>query len=712
MTDGATNEQQDVVLLVDDNPTNLQVLFKTLAPKGYKLLVAKDGTSALDVAAKTKPSLIMLDINMPGMNGYEVCERLKADKNTAKSAIIFCSAQDDISSIVKGLELGAVDYVPKPFQAAEVIARVETHLTIQRLKSQLQDRNDALEHELRVAQELVEDASARVEGPLLGDSPVINGLRAQIDSLAPDGDPVFISGPAGAGHEAVARQIHHESPRRNRAFIYVDCLGLGTDAKAELVGKSGSFLGLGTGGQTGKWDLAGGGSLFLDRVDSLSGAAQRALATRLKDARKKNGADTSVRVIAYALDDLNSLVDGGAFQKELAEQLTGKTIEIPPLSERMDDLPILAEHFLRQKAGRLGKSLERISKKSLKRLSKHRWPGNIDELQGVLECAIVAADGPELDVDEALLDSGERIGRYRLVDKLGEGGMGQVWSAKHELLRRPAAVKLISTAQLSGADKREKALRRFEREALVTATLRCPNTVQLYDFGVSTAGDIYYVMELLDGIDLDAMVTKFGALPAERMVWFFKQACRSLAEAHAEGLVHRDIKPPNLFACRLGLEHDYLKVLDFGIAKQTDTQDDMNLTGASIIGSPAFMSPEQVESKPVDARTDIYALGCVAYWLLAEDTVYQAETSIAMCFQHVSGTPRPLSSLAPKEVPAALEAIVMACLEKKPENRPQSARELWQSLDDLQLDEPWSAGRAQAWWAEHLPELKPAPMST
>ena len=208
------------------------------------------------------------------------------------------------------------------------------------------------------------------------------------------------------------------------------------------------------------------------------------------------------------------------------------------------------------------------------------------------------------------------------------------------VLRRPAAVKLISGSQLAGADQRETALRRFEREAHVTATLRCPNTVQLYDFGVSTSGDIYYVMELLDGIDLDEMVRKFGPLPPERVVWFLKQSCRSLGEAHAAGLVHRDIKPPNLFSCRLGLECDVLKVLDFGIAKQSNAEDDMNLTGTNIIGSPAYMAPEQVEGKAVDGRTDIYALGCLACWLLAADTVHEAESRLAMCLAHIQGTPR------------------------------------------------------------------------
>jgi len=703
MTPARTEGQetpQDVVLLVDDNPTNLQVLFKTLSPQGYKLLVAKDGPSALDVAAKARPSLILLDIMMPGMDGYEVCRRLKADADLSRSAVIFCSALDETQNIVKGLELGAVDYVSKPFQAAEVLARVETHLTVQRLRSELESRNAQLEHELQVAQELVEDASARVEGPLLGESDAIKELRERIVAYARDDGPVLITGPAGAGHEAVARTLHGESSRRNRAFIYVDCLSLGTDPKVELVGKSGSLLNLGAGKQPGKWDLAAGGTLFLDRVDSLPPSAQEAVADRLRsEQRGRDG--TSARVIAYARGPHSSLVGDGGLHEKLAEQLTERSLRVPALAERADDLPVLAEHFLRQKAGRLGKTVERISKQSMKQMSKHRWAGNIDELQGVLECAIVAAVGPELEVDDALLDGGERIGRYRLVEKLGEGGMGQVWSAKHELLRRPAAVKLISADALAGPEKRDS-LKRFEREALVTATLRSPNTVQMYDFGISVGGDFYYVMELLEGIDLHHLVSEHGALPPERAVWFLKQACRSLAEAHRAGLVHRDIKPPNLFACRVGLECDFLKVLDFGIAKQLDQRDDMNLTGTNIVGSPAFMAPEQVEGAAVDGRTDLYALACVAYWLLAEDTVYKAESTLAMVVAHVQGKPRRLSDLSPRTVPPELEEIVMACLEKDPANRPASAVDLWTALDAVPLDDPWTAAKAEGWWDEHM----------
>ncbi len=185
------------------------------------------GKSAIDVAHQARPSLILLDIMMPGMDGYEVCRRLKAEPATQSSAVIFCSALDDTRDIVKGLEVGAVDYISKPFQAEEVLARVDTHLTIRRLQDQLRERNEALKHELQVAQELVEDATARVEGPLLGDSEAVTLLRAQIERLVHGDDPVLLFGPSGSGHEAIGRAIHNQSQRRNRPFIYVNCLNLG-----------------------------------------------------------------------------------------------------------------------------------------------------------------------------------------------------------------------------------------------------------------------------------------------------------------------------------------------------------------------------------------------------------------------------------------------------------------------------------------------------
>ncbi len=700
----ASEEQAPVVLLVDDTPTNLQVLFKTLNGRGYKLLAAKDGESALEIAAKARPALILLDIMMPGIDGYETCRRLKAQPETADAAIIFCSALDEASDKVKGFDLGAVDYVAKPYEASEIVARVETHLTIQRLQTDLQARNRELERQLRVSQELVHDAGVRVEGPLLGESAAVRSLRARVQASGADDRPVLLSGPAGAGREAVAHAVHDASGRGHRAFITLHCMALGGDAKDTLFGARGSLLKLGSDRKPGKWDLAEGGTLFLDRIDALPAATQKALLSRLEDA-SRSGAGYAVRLVAYTGHDLGELSQAGAFDPALHERLAAHAISLPPLAERPDDLPALVEHFLQRLASRLGKTVERVSKASLKRLLKHSWPGDVQELQSVLECALIAAEGRELEVDEALLAGGGRVGSYQLIERLGAGGMGEVWRGQHELLRRPAAVKLIASKHTQDLGQRDTALKRFEREAHATASLRSPNTVQLYDYGVSDGGEIYYVMELLRGLDVDSLVKQFGPLPVERAVHLLRQACRSLGEAHSAGLVHRDIKPANLFASILGPEFDVLKILDFGVVKAEANPDDVNLTGTEVVGSPAFMSPELVlGERDVDGRADLYSLGCVAYWMLAAQPVFKADSPTAMCVAHATAEPRPLSLLSDAAIPQALEDVVMACLAKQPADRPGSAAELWQRLGEVPLAEPWTPGRAESWWRGNLPE--------
>ena len=203
------------------------------------------------------------------------------------------------------------------------------------------------------------------------------------------------------------------------------------------------------------------------------------------------------------------------------------------------------------------------------------------------------------------------LGNYHLVERLGQGGMGEVWKAQHRLLARPAAIKLIrpSLIEKGGASD---LIRRFEREAQVTAQLQSPHTVELFDFGVADDGGFYYVMELLDGLDLEALVTRYGPIPAERAIHMLRQVCHSLAEAESKGLVHRDIKPSNIFACRYGGDHDFIKVLDFGIVKATDpseTETGVGLTNTILPqGTPAFVSPEQaLGGACIDGRADIYA---------------------------------------------------------------------------------------------------------
>jgi serine/threonine-protein kinase len=309
----------------------------------------------------------------------------------------------------------------------------------------------------------------------------------------------------------------------------------------------------------------------------------------------------------------------------------------------------------------------------------------------------------------------KELGSYRLVERLGEGGMGEVWRAEHRMLARPAAIKLIRTELLSteSATDRASIVARFEREAQATAELRSPHTVSIFDYGVSDDGTLYYVMELLPGIDLETLVERFGALPPERVVHLLTQACESLAEAHAHGLIHRDVKPANLYVCRLGIACDVIKVLDFGLVARARTPSgNPHLTGSGfIVGTPRFLSPEQAAGKSVDERADIYALGCVGYWLLTGTPPFLAKNPGELIADHLRTLPEPPSKRLGTPIPESLERVLLACLEKDPKKRPLDA---WSLLSDLQacgLD-GWGATQARAWWETNLKELAgPEPRS-
>jgi serine/threonine-protein kinase len=297
------------------------------------------------------------------------------------------------------------------------------------------------------------------------------------------------------------------------------------------------------------------------------------------------------------------------------------------------------------------------------------------------------------------------MGSYRLEESLGKGGMGEVWRASHRMLARPAAVKLVRADALGlDPDTYATALTRFEREAQVTAALQSPHTVELYDYGVSDDGTLYYVMELLDGIDLNQLVAEHGALPAERVIHIVRQVCASLGEAHKRGLVHRDVKPANIYLCKRAFEYDFVKVLDFGLVRKhsgldpEERADNLSKIGM-VIGTPAYMAPEVVKGVPADSRSDLYAVGCVAYRLLTGVDVFDAPTLPALLVAQASEQPVPPSQRCGAEIPPGLETIVLDCLTKHPEDRIQSAQEIVARLDLIELRESWSQERAENWWS-------------
>jgi serine/threonine-protein kinase len=297
----------------------------------------------------------------------------------------------------------------------------------------------------------------------------------------------------------------------------------------------------------------------------------------------------------------------------------------------------------------------------------------------------------------------QQLGQYTLEAKLGEGGMGVVYRARHAMLQRPTAVKLIDPEHNSDAQ-----LARFEREVQLTTRLTHPNTITIYDYGRTLDGVFYYAMELLDGVTLEDVVDVDGAQPPERVVRILRQVAGALGEAHALGLIHRDIKPGNIMLCTRGGTQDVAKLLDFGLVKQVGGRGAPTVTAETkLIGTPMYMSPEAVMApEAMDGRSDLYALGAVGYYLLTGDHVFKGATAVEVCGHHLHSRPPPLSERLPGGVPGTLDRLVLRCLAKRPDERPQSAHELLALLEDCGGSDAWTQTRAAAWWTTHRGALR------
>ncbi|MBT8495122.1 MAG: serine/threonine protein kinase [Deltaproteobacteria bacterium] len=295
-----------------------------------------------------------------------------------------------------------------------------------------------------------------------------------------------------------------------------------------------------------------------------------------------------------------------------------------------------------------------------------------------------------------------QLGQYSLGDKIGEGGMGAVYKAKHAMLRRPTAIKL-----LRGDVASAEALQRFEREVQLTSELTHPNTIAIYDYGRSPDGVFYYAMEYLDGIDLEKMVNKYGPQPPERVVHILRQICGALSEAHGRGLIHRDIKPSNIIVSCRGDIADVAKILDFGLVKEMDKDDQIEGEN-TVSGTPAYLSPEAItDPDQISPRSDIYALGAVAYFLLSGKTPFEGKSVVQLCYHHLHTTPVRPSLRGDLEVPAEIEELVLQCLAKDPDARPSSAREMGKLLGRLDLAGQWTEDRARGWWDDdYVPRME------
>lgn len=291
-----------------------------------------------------------------------------------------------------------------------------------------------------------------------------------------------------------------------------------------------------------------------------------------------------------------------------------------------------------------------------------------------------------------------KLGQYTLEGKLGQGSMGVVYRARHALLRRPTAIKLLPPDRVG-----EDSIAQFEREVRLTARLAHANTVTVFDYGRTPDQIFYYAMELLDGFTLQAIVERSGPMPPGRVVHVLRQVASALVEAHGLGLIHRDIKPANIMLCRHAGAVDVVKVLDFGLVKTLDTEETADTTGLhSIAGTPAYMAPEAFHSlERVDERTDIYGVGGVGYYLLTGTQVFTGTTLGKLCDQHLHARPDPPSWRRGEELPAALEELILQCLAKRPEDRPANAADLADQLAVLAGNEPWASWEPVSWWSEY-----------
>lgn len=556
---------------------------------------------------------------------------------------------------------------------------------------QLRQSKRELERELAVARALSEAANEGHELVLRGDSVAVRALREQVKQAAGREDPLLLAGPPGTRPESVARAIHKQSSREG-AFIFVDCARLHADTTTPFATE------LKHRGASGKLVLAQGGTLYLEHVDKLSVENQKELMDFVQGGHE--GLDA--RLVAYTSADLHQMSQEGHFLPELWAALCGNTLRLPSLLERREDIELLTRVIIEQRARTIGKLVEGIDADSLERLQAYSWPGNVDELDALLRRCVVMATQNQVEVSEEQLSNGPRVGGYRLEERVGIGGMGEVWRARHALLQRPAAVKLVRTETLHGQSQRSAALKRFQREARATSRLRSPHTVELYDFGVQHSGQFFYVMEYLHGMDLRQMIKAHGAIPQERAAYLLRQACFSLQEAHDQGLVHRDVKPGNLMACVLGPHHDFLKVLDFGIVKAVEDEGTQVTRTGMIAGTPAFLAPELAEqSGDPSPASDIYALGCIAYYLVVGREPYASTSIMSTLMAHMT-KPVPRPSRANPRVSAQMDEIVQRCMAKNPSERPGSVLELLPALEALAS--PWTRARARAWWESHAPE--------
>ena len=432
MNQNQTHPMEAKILIVDDVPANLDVLRQTLESEGYEILVATSGEIALDVARDAKPHLILLDVMMEGMDGFETCRQLKASVSTQEIPVIFITAKTETEYIVKGFRLGGVDYVTKPFYEEEVLARVKTHLRISQLtkvlletstelasaNQELMAKNQALEQEIAQRKAVTNqrnhlsnrlDRISRYEAErwgldtIVGKSRTIRQIFQKINQLQIAGTTsVLITGESGTGKELVARAIHFESPRARGPFVPVNCSAIpGELAESVLFGHiRGAFTGA-TQDREGEFILADGGTLFLDEIGDMPLELQAKFLRVLEDGvvtpiGSTQGKQVDVRIVAATNTDLQQKITDHTFREDLYFRLARFGVEVPPLRARVEDIPILVEHFLKLFATEMVLATPSLSDAALEALMSYHFPGNVRELKNIIEEAIIESGGLEI----------------------------------------------------------------------------------------------------------------------------------------------------------------------------------------------------------------------------------------------------------------------------------------------------------------------------
>jgi len=403
------------ILIVDDTPTNVKLLADLLSINGFAVLTASSGQEGLARAAADSPDLILLDVMMPDLDGFAVCEQLKANGALQDVPVIFLTALYETLDKVRAFSLGGVDYLTKPYEPRELLARVRTHLALRQARRDLEAQNKRLREEIeahsqsRAILHCLEDEIRTGQGlnEIIGRSPSLARLLDQLALVAATDSTVLVLGETGTGKELVARVIHDRSPRRDRSLVKLNCAALPRElVESELFGhEKGAFTGA-TQQRRGRFELADGGTLFLDEVGELPAEAQAKLLRVLQEQEfeRVGGTQTlrtNVRLIAATNRDLGTRAATGEFRPDLFYRLNVFPVTVPALRERREDIPLLVDHFLAKCERKLGKVFKGVTPAFLDSAMAYAWPGNVRELENAVERAAILSRGALLDAPES-----------------------------------------------------------------------------------------------------------------------------------------------------------------------------------------------------------------------------------------------------------------------------------------------------------------------